>query len=171
MNGPAVPMSPEQIKRNRRIIVVVAAVFVASSVGILLWAMNVVGSQRDRARGADAALRSVAWAVLSYAAANDGAFPTSDLALAGAGEGAAPPAGKPWPSSRESAMAGLPPVPVDEALRTVGVTWGASADVVPNLNTKGNPVSFGTVEAVNGWLAEYARDRARGAGGKDGGSK
>jgi hypothetical protein len=168
MNGPAVPMTQEQITRNRRIIVLVAAVFVASSVGVLLWAMNVVGSQRDRARGTDAALRSVAWAVLSYAAANDGAFPTSDLALAGAGAdaGAAPPAGKPWPSSRESAMAGLPPVPVDEALGTVGVTWGASPDVVPNLNTKGNPVSYGTVDAVNGWLAEYARDRMS-AGGKD----
>ena len=84
MNGPAVPMTQQQIARNRRIIVLVAVVFVASSVGILLWAMNVVGSQRDRARGTDAALRSVAWAVLSYAAANDGAFPTSDLALAGA---------------------------------------------------------------------------------------
>ena len=166
MNGPAVPMTQQQIARNRRIIVLVAVVFVASSVGILLWAMNVVGSQRDRARGTDAALRSVAWAVLSYAAANDGAFPTSDLALAGAGAdaGAAPPAGKPWPSSRESAMAGLPPVPVDEALRTVGVTWGVSPDVVPNLNSKGNPVSFGTVDAVNGWLAEYARDRMRDGG-------
>ena len=168
MNGPAVPMTQQQIARNRRIIVLVAVVFVASSVGILLWAMNVVGSQRDRARGTDAALRSVAWAVLSYAAANDGAFPTSDLALAGTGAdaGAAPPAGKPWPSSRESAMAGLPPVPVDEALRTVGVTWGVSPDVVPNLNSKGNPVSYGTVDAVNGWLAEYARDRMR-DGGKE----
>ena len=166
MNLPQAPMTPEQAARNRRIIVLVAGVFVASSVGVLLWAMNVVGSQRDRARGTDAALRSLAWAVLSYAAANDGAFPTSDLALAGADAGAAPPAGKPWPSSRESAMAGLPPVPVDEALGTVGVTWGASPDVVPNLNTKGNPVSYGTVDAVNGWLAEYARDRMR-AGGKD----
>lgn len=166
MNGPNVPMTQQQIARNRRIIVLVAVVFVASSVGILLWAMNVVGSQRDRARWTDAALRSVAWAVLSYAAANDGAFPTSDLALAGADAGAAPPAGKPWPSSRESAMAGLPPVPVEVALGTVGVTWGASPDVVPNLNTKGNPVSFGTVDAVNGWLAEYARDRMR-DGGKE----
>jgi hypothetical protein len=37
---------------------------------------------------------------------------------------------------------------------------------VPNLNSKGNPVSFGTVDAVNGWLAEYARDRMR-DGGKE----
>jgi hypothetical protein len=44
----------------------------------------------------------------------------------------------------------------------VGITWGTTPDVVPNLNTKGNPSGKGTEAAVNGWLAEYARDRVRG---------
>jgi hypothetical protein len=164
--SPGAPLSPEQAARNRRIIVAIAAVFVLMSVSVFVWGMTIVRASRERAREADAALRSVAWAVLCYAHANGGAFPVADAALLAAPEaapGAGPPSGKPWPSTRDAALGGLPPVPVADALRTVGVTWGATPDVVPNINAKGSPTSFGTVEAVNGWLAEYARDRMRGA--------
>jgi hypothetical protein len=82
--------------------------------------------------------------------------------MAGAAAAASmPPAGKPWPSTQESALGGLAPTPLAEAVKTVGITWGATSDVVPNLNTKGSPSTFGAVEAVNGWFAEYARDRMR----------
>ncbi|MBU6209867.1 MAG: hypothetical protein KGR22_08160 [Planctomycetes bacterium] len=161
-SSPGAPLSPEQAARNRRIIVAIAVVFVLMSVSVFVWGMTIVRASRDKARGTDAALRSVAWAVLCYASGNGGAFPTSDAALAAAPE-AGPPSGKPWPSTRDAAMGGLEPVALPEALRTVGITWGATPDVVPNINTKGNPSSKGMVDAVNGWLAEYARDRMRGA--------
>ena len=160
--SPGAPLSAEQAARNRRVIVTIAVVFVIVSVSVFVWGMTIVRGSRERARGTDAALRSVAWGVLCYAASNGGAFPTTDAALLAAPE-AGPPAGKPWPSTRDAALGGLQPVAVADALRTVGITWGATPDVVPNINTKGNPASFGTVEAVNGWLAEYARDRMRGA--------
>lgn len=166
MNVPdGLPMTPEIAARNRRIIVAVAVAFVLVSVSVSVWGYTVTRATRDRAVRTDAALRSVAWAILCYAAANHGAFPTSDAAIAAVPADAAPPAGRPWPSSLESAMGGLRPVPPDEALLLVGVTWGAAPEVAPSLNTKGNPSSFGAVDAVNGWFAEYARDRARQPGG------
>jgi hypothetical protein len=161
-SSPGAPLSPEQAARNRRIIVAIAVVFVLMSVSVFVWGMTIVRASREKARAADAALRTVAWAVLCYAHANNGAFPTADAALTEAPE-SGPPSGKPWPSTRDAALGGLQPVALPEALRTVGITWGATPDVVPNVNAKGNPTSFGTVEAVNGWLAEYARDRMRGA--------
>ena len=161
MNFQPPPMTPELAARNRRVIVAVAVAFVLVSVGVSVWGYTVTRATRDRAVRTDAALRSVAWAVLCYASASGGAFPTSDGDLAAVPEGAAPAAGRPWPSSLESAMGGLPPMPLAEALGLVGVTWGAAAEVAPSLNTKGNPSSFGAVDAVNGWFAEYARDRAR----------
>ena len=157
------PMTPELAARNRRIILVVAAVFVAMCVAIIIWSRVVTQESRAQARVTDAALRSVAWSILCYASSNGGAFPTSDAALmAGAAAAASmPPAGKPWPSTQESALGGLAATPLAEAVKTVGITWGATPDVVPNLNTKGSPSTFGTEEAVNGWFAEYARDRMR----------
>jgi hypothetical protein len=53
-------------------------------------------------------------------------------------------------------------VALADARQVVGITWGTTPDVVPNLNTKGNPSGKGTEAAVNGWLAEFARDRVRG---------
>jgi hypothetical protein len=47
------------------------------------------------------------------------------------------------------------------ARNMIGISWGATADVVPNLNTKGLPSTFGTVETVNGWMAEYAKEKIR----------
>lgn len=166
MNEPAgPPMTPEVAARNRRIIVAVAVAFVLVSVSVSVWGYAVTRATRDRAVRTDAALRSVAWGILCYASATGGAFPTSDAALASAPPDAALPAGRPWPSSLDSAMGGLRPVPLPEALQLVGVTWGAAPEVAPSLNTKGNPSSFGAVDAVNGWFAEYARDRARQPGG------
>ena len=108
------PMTPELAARNRRIIMVVAAVFVAMCVAIIIWSRVVTQESRAQARVTDAALRSVAWSILCYASSNDGAFPTSDAALV-AGAAAAssmPPAGKPWPSTQESALGGLAATPL-----------------------------------------------------------
>ena len=157
------PLTPEQAARNRRIIVVVAAVFVSVCIGVSVWGRMVVKESQQQAAVTDAALRSAAWSLLCYASSNGGAFPTSAAPLA-APAASLPPAGKPWPSTQDAAMAGLPFVAFADAAATVGVTWGATPDVVPNLNTKGKPSTKGTVDAVNGWLAEYARDRMRAAG-------
>ncbi|MFM8640405.1 MAG: hypothetical protein ACKOEL_07210 [Planctomycetota bacterium] len=164
MNVPQAPMSPEQAARNRRIIVLVTAVFVASCIGVTVWARMVVKGAQAEARLTDSALRSAAWAILCYADANDGSFPTSDAALRAGGPGRAPAGGKPWPSSVDAALGGLPAMDAGEALARIGVTWGPTADVVPNINSKGRPATVGTVDAVNGWLAEYARDRSRSGG-------
>jgi hypothetical protein len=49
-----------------------------------------------------------------------------------------------------------------DAVATIGITWGSGPDVAPNLNTNGKSSTRGTVDTVNGWIAEYARARARG---------
>lgn len=161
MNVPQAPMTPEQAARNRRIIVLVAVVFVATCIGVTVWARVVVKGAQAEARVTDSALRSAAWAILCYANANDGAFPTSDAMLRAGGAGTAPDSGKPWPSTVDAAMGGLPAMEPADALARVGITWGATPEVAPNLNSKGKPTTFGTVEAVNGWLAEYAREKTR----------
>lgn len=164
MNLPQAPMTPEQAARNRRIIVLVAAVFVATCIGVTVWARMVVKGAQAEARVTDSALRSAAWAILCYAQANDGAFPTSDAALVAGVPGTAPPGGKNWPSTVDNALGGLPAMDASEAVKRIGITWGGTADVVPNINSKGRPTTFGTVEAVNAWLTEFNRDRMRDAG-------
>jgi hypothetical protein len=158
---PTRPLSAEEATRNRRIIVAIAVVFVIVSVAVFAWGLTVTQASRDTAKRTDAALRSVAWALLCHAQANGGMFPITDGGLAEPAAGATLAAGKPWPSTRESALGGLEPVALADARQVVGITWGTTPDVVPNLNTKGNPSGKGTEAAVNGWLAEYARDRVR----------
>jgi hypothetical protein len=158
------PLTPEQAAKNRRIIVVVALVFIAVCIAVSVWGRMVVKESQAQASSTDAALRSVAWSILCYASSNDGAFPTSPAQLTAAAAKApvaTPPGGKPWPSTQDAALGGLAFVAFPAAADTIGVTWGATPDVVPNLNTKGKPSTKGTVDAVNGWLAEYARDRMR----------
>ena len=159
---PTRPLSAEEAVRNRRIIVAIAVVFVIVSVAVFAWGLTVTQASRDTAKRTDAALRSVAWALLCHAQVNGGMFPITDGGLAEPAAGATLAAGKPWPSTRESALGGLEPVALADARQVVGITWGTTPDVVPNLNTKGNPSGKGTEAAVNGWLAEFARDRVRG---------
>jgi hypothetical protein len=161
---PTRPLSADEARRNRRIIVAIAVVFVLVSVSVFVWGLTVTRTSREAARETDAALRSVAWAVLCYAGQNGGQFPTSDAQLRAAAASPGPAAGKPWPSTLDAAMGGLEAIPAADALGKVGVTWGSSPEVAPDLNTGGRPSSFGTVDAVNGWLAEYARDRVRAIG-------
>ncbi|MCX5639307.1 MAG: hypothetical protein NT059_00615 [Planctomycetota bacterium] len=163
-------MTPEQAARNRRVILWVAVVFVLVCISVSVWGFTVTRASRERAKQTDSALRSVAWSILCYASSNDGAFPVADGAIAISTAGMAPPAGKPWPSSLDSAMGGLPPMAIGTAREIIGITWGATSDVVPNLNTKGLPSTFGTVETVNGWMAEYAREKIRERGQKESGS-
>ncbi|MEI6475639.1 MAG: hypothetical protein WCO75_09620 [Planctomycetota bacterium] len=160
-------MTPEQAARNRRVILWVAVVFVLVCISVSVWGFTVTRASRERAKQTDSALRSVAWSILCYASSNNGAFPVSDAAIAVSTAGIAPPAGKPWPSSLDSAMGGLPPIAIVTAREMIGITWGATSDVVPNLNTKGLPSTFGTVETVNGWMAEYARENIRERGPKE----
>ena len=159
---PTRPLSAEEATRNRRVIVAIAVVFVIVSVAVFAWGLTVTQASRDSARRTDAALRSVAWALLCHAQASGGAFPTADGVLVEPAPGTTLAAGKPWPSTRESALGGLQAMALADAREVVGITWGTTPDVVPNLNTKGNPSGKGTEAAVNGWLAEYARDRVRG---------
>jgi hypothetical protein len=159
---PTRPLSPEQARRNRRVIVAIAVVFVISSVAVFAWGLTVTQKARDKARDTDSALRTVAWAVLCYASAHDGAFPVRDEQVASIDAEAGPPAGGQWPSTRESALGGLAPMPTRDAVAAIGITWGSGPDVAPNLNTNGRSSTRGTVDAVNGWIAEYARARARG---------
>lgn len=154
-------MTPEQAARNRRVIVWVAVIFVLVCISVSVWGFTVTRASRERARQTDAALRSVAWSILCYASSNNGAFPVSDAGIEVTTAGLAPAAGKPWPSSLDSAMGGLPPMALGTARNMIGISWGATADVVPNLNTKGLPSTFGTVETVNGWMAEYAKEKIR----------
>ncbi len=158
---PTRPLTQAEAARNRRVIVAIAVVFVIVSVAVFAWGLTVTQASRDKARRTDAALRTVAWALLCHAQANGGTFPIADGGLVEPAAGATLAAGKPWPSTRESALGGLEPVDLSDAREVVGITWGTTPDVVPNLNTKGNPSGKGTEAAVNGWLAEYARDRAR----------
>jgi hypothetical protein len=58
-------------------------------------------------------------------------------------------------------MGGLPPIALGTAQAMIGISWGATSDVVPNLNTKGLPSTFGTVDTVNGWMAEFAKAKIR----------
>ena len=161
MNEYPPQMTPEQAARNRRVIVWVAVIFVLVCISVSVWGFMVTRTSRERAKQTDAALRSVAWSILCYASSNNGAFPTSDKAIEVSTAGVAPPTGKPWPSSYESAMGGLPPIALGTAQAMIGISWGATADVVPNLNTKGLPSTFGTVDTVNGWMAEFAKDKIR----------
>ena len=101
------PMTPELAARNRRIILVVAAVFVAMCVAIIIWSRVVTQESRAQARVTDAALRSVAWSILCYASSNDGAFPTSDAALMAGSAAAASmrPSAARCPAARSSPQA------------------------------------------------------------------
>lgn len=159
--GQRAPMTPAQAAHNRKIILVIAIVFVLVSISVSVWGYLITRASRDRANETDSALRSVAWAVLCYASEYSGAFPTTDAQLDGGKLTTLPPAGKPWPSSQDSALGGLSVRSVVDARKSIGITWGATAEVAPSLNTKGNPSSIGTVEAVNGWFTEFAREQVR----------
>ncbi|MBU3684192.1 MAG: hypothetical protein FGM39_09325 [Phycisphaerales bacterium] len=159
---PTRPLSADQARRNRRVIVAIAVVFVITSVAVFVWGLTVTQAARGKARDTDAALRTVAWAVLCYASANDGAFPVRDEQVALLDAATGPPTGGQWPSTRESALGGLAPMATRDAVSAIGITWGSGPDVAPNLNTNGKSSTRGTVDTVNGWIAEYARARARG---------
>ncbi len=156
------PMTPERAARNRRVIGVLAVLFVISCVAVFFWGFTVTAATRARAATTDAALRSMAWSILCYAGANGGVFPTGDAALEGvdARQGPLPTTG--WPASREQAMEGKEYLAPAEC-GAVGVTWPSGGPnpgfAAPMLNCKGNPSGFGTLDAVNAWLAEYARSR------------
>ncbi len=125
-----------------------------AAVAITIVGFRVTAGVRRTAVETDRSLRSLAWAMLSYADVHGG-FPAGEEALVAFGSGgdaiAAEPAGE-WPRGRSDALAGLAEKPIPDALREIRVLWTASGAAAPYLAPDGLPSGVGTIDAVNGWL-------------------
>ncbi len=161
------------------------AMFVVSGIGVTIFGFQVVARVKATARQSDAALRTVAWSLISVAD-EDGTFPTdSDVlvtAVLGGDRGPEDPLDGPlstastdWPTTRQAAMADSASMPLGEALEIVEVAWPPTPDLPPVLSVGGRPsglVADGpTIDSVNRWLraaaAKLATDdgvEAEGAG-------
>ena len=160
------------------------AMFVASGIGVTIFGFQVVARVKATARESDAALRTVAWTLISTAD-EVGAFPTDSEVLVTAALGSergpeAPLAGplsaesSDWPTTRESAMADSVSMPLGEALEIVEVAWPPTPDLPPVLSVGGRPsglVADGpTIDSVNRWLRAAAAKLATDDGGEIDGS-
>lgn len=154
------------------------AFFVLSGIGVTIFGFQVVARVKATARESDAALRTVAWSLISAADAG-GAFPTDSEVLATsvlAGErGPEDPLDGPlaletsdWPTTRQAAMAEFTPMPLGEALEIVEVAWPPTPDLPPVLSVGGRPsglVADGpTIDHVNRWIRAAAARLANPAG-------
>lgn len=157
--APGAPLDPAEAARNRRIIRAVAVVFVAVSLFVLFWGLWVVQGARERAEESDAALRSMAWAILSYADTHDGVFPTDAAALAAMNTSTTLPSGLGWPSTQAAALEGKPGLSTAAAAELVDVVWPPRGDLPPVLTARNGISGFGTLELVNSWLREFAQAR------------
>lgn len=125
-----------------------------AAVAVTIVGFRVTAGVRRAAVETDRSLRSLAWAMLSYADVHGG-FPAGEDALVAFGPGADSVPDAPdgdWPRSREEALAGLAAKPVPDALREIRVLWTASGAAAPYLAPDGLPSGVGTIDAVNGWL-------------------
>ena len=171
--------SPEELRRSRRVLLAFLAMFVLSGIGVTIFGFQVVARVKATARESDAALRTVAWSLIS-AADEDGAFPTdSDVfsaAMLDSDRGPDAPLDgslsadtSDWPTSRDAAMAESASMPLGEALEIVEVAWPPTPDLPPVLSVGGRPsglVADGpTIDAVNRWLRAAAARLATDAGG------
>lgn len=154
--APGAPLTPEQAAHNRKVIRLVAVVFVVVSLAVTVWGFMLVAQQRELASRTDRALRSTAWAVLCYAAEHDGVFPTSAEQLAGVNTKQKFPAGKAWPADVDVAIAEPPFMEMEEAAGLVTVTWPPHGNLAPVIGVKTNVSGFGTPQLVNSWLSEFA---------------
>lgn len=125
-----------------------------AAVAITIVGFRVTAGVRRTAVETDRSLRSLAWAMLSYAGVH-GCFPAGEEPLLGFGPGgdavAEVPAGE-WPRDRASALAGLAAKSLPDALREIRVLWTASGAAAPYLAPDGLPSGVGTISEVNGWL-------------------
>jgi hypothetical protein len=159
-HAPGAPLDPAEAARNRRIIRTVAVVFVAVSLFVLFWGLWVVQGTRERAAESDAALRSMAWAILCYADRHEGAFPTGATALEQVDTSGTLPDGVGWPRTQAAALEGKPGLSTQAAEALVDVVWPPRGDLPPVLVPRNGVSGFGTLELVNSWLREYAQFRA-----------
>ena len=125
-----------------------------AAVAITIVGFRVTAGVRRTAVETDRSLRSLAWAMLSYADVHGG-FPAGEEPLLGFGPGgdavAEVPVGK-WPRDRASALAGLAAKPLPESFREIRVLWTASGAAAPYLAPDGLPSGVGTIGEVNAWL-------------------
>jgi hypothetical protein len=154
--APGAPLTPEQAAHNRKVIRVVAVVFVAVSLAVTVWGFMLVAQQREMASRTDRALRSTAWTILCYAAEHNGTFPTAADQLAGVNTRQTFPQGKGWPPDSDTAVAEPPFMEMEEAGTLVTVTWPPHGNLAPVVGVKTNVSGIGTQQLVNSWLAEFA---------------
>jgi hypothetical protein len=132
--------------------------FGISVVVAAVWGWNVVQGVRVVAARTDTQMRTLAWAAMAYADANDGLFPTSNEALKSFGVGpdtirlAPGESDGRWPTTRAIALKDAPPAELDASFRAVVVSWGPDPTIPPYLKPDGLPTLIGTNEEVNGWL-------------------
>ena len=125
-----------------------------AAVAVTAVGFRVTAGVRRAAVETDRSLRSLAWAMLSYADVHGG-FPAGEPALLEAGAGGdSIPGGRDgaWPGSRAEALGGLEPKPLADALREIRVLWTASGAAAPYLAPDGLPSGVGTIDLVNRWL-------------------
>ncbi len=122
----------------------------------------VVDRARASAHETDVRIRTLSWAALSYAAAFDGSFPTSEAQLRAWGTGPESIAIAPtdptlgtWPTRQVDALHGETPRSLDDALHSIIVAWGTSSAMPPFLKPDGLPTQLGTSDEVNGWLYAF----------------
>jgi hypothetical protein len=157
--SPGAPLDPAQAAHNRRVIVVVASIFVVVSLAVLVGGFFLVAGQRDMAQRTDRALRSTAWSILCYAAQHGGEFPTSQAQMDAARIQEPPEPGLGWPPNVQVAMLGEPFMPSAESAGLVAVTWPPHGNLAPVIGVRTNVSGIGTVELVNSWLREFAHTR------------
>jgi hypothetical protein len=132
--------------------------FGVSVVTAAIWGWWVVQGVRATAARTDTQMRTLAWATMAYADANEGFFPTSAESLKSVGVGPesitlAPPGGDAgWPVSRAEALRGAAPADLDSSLKVILVAWGPDSSVPPYFKPDGLPTLVGTNTEVNGWL-------------------
>lgn len=145
------------------------AVFAVSSVAAFIWARGVTQGVRVTAERTDVQIRTLAWAALAYADANEGHFPRSAEALKSVGTAVTSlrihPAGadRMWPTSRDEALKGADPADIDASMRSIVIAWGPDDTIPPYLKPDGLPTMVGTNDEVNGWLDAF-RTRGRADG-------
>lgn len=178
--------TPAAARRNRRVLLVFLAIFVASGVGTTIYGFRVVSRIKDSAVRSDAALRARAWSILA-AADQLGRFPISqeeaDAALGRSvlndrlAGGPSPAdeaqesiglAGGAFPEERSAALpppfAGLEPS-LEDLNEIVVVSWPPEGALPPVLSVGGRPsglVDGGTtIELANAWLRRASERLAR----------
>ena len=160
----AEPPNARALAGQRIFVVGFILFFIASVIAVTLWGFQVTSSVRRQAQETDVAIRSLGWLILA-STAEKGEFPIQAEALEGVASPEALPevfAGTSIPATRQEAMAGEAPVPLQEAFEVLTVVWPPDGSLPPVIRTDGLPSGLGTLSTVNEWLLEAARRRSSG---------